>query len=796
MTHVRNHAAKKQLVQCPFLGCTHSTNVASTFRSHQSRCHATACRADLKLGIYASNKEEEGARDMLVDEVDDDGSDVEVQSPAAISDLDDSVMHNMGLFFLQLQVVCGVPASAVQTIIDGFNNLLSLSQPLAVNSVAETLQTHQVNPKVAEEVIHTLNSDIPLQKYTRKGGLLSTHKKRMAYYKSSFAYVKPTELVLGERAGKACTYAYVSLVHVLQKLMNHPDFVSHFSRKRTSDEGLYSSYIDGKYCTDNELFSKDENALMVALYTDDWETVNPLGTSRKKHKLCAFYWTLANLPSKYRTRLSAIQMCILVRTDDVKHFGLNTVIEPLLRDLAFLETEGIFVENLGTTVRGSLAYISADNLGAHTIGRFNESFSPNVERICRFCLCTSGEIQDIGKTDFQMRTKQTHSHHIQMVKEGTAQSSTFGVKDDTPLNTLQYYHITNGLPPDVAHDLLEGIVPYELALALCSFTEKGYFSLDQFNEIIHSFPYQHHDSANRPQQIIRKLTFDHSASIGGNCHENWTLLRLLPLMIGDKVPADDIVWLALLELKDIVEYSFAPKMTEADILFFDSKIRDHKQLLTDAFPDFRFKPKHHFVDHYPHLMQCYGPLVQCYTLRFEGKHSFFKKVVRHIMNFKNLCMSLAERHQLHQAYLLAQPTYMRPMCEFTCTSEIMVDMLASNVKELCFKHFPGKKAIMQTNSVKIDGMDYKSGLAVACGSECGLQAFAIISLIIVDDGNVHFVCLLTESWYTESLRAFELCPAGSFVMLRHSALVDYYPLAVYEIRGKKYVTLKHHICVH
>lgn len=39
-------------------------------------------------------------------------------------------------------------------------------------------------------------------------------------------------------------------------------------------------------------------------------------------------------------------------------------------------------------------------------------------------------------------------------------------------------------------------------------------------------------------------------------------------------------------------------------------------------------------------------------MRFEAKHSYFKKLVEKIHNFKNITFSLAKRHQALQAYLL------------------------------------------------------------------------------------------------------------------------------------------------
>lgn len=121
-----------------------------------------------------------------------------------------------------------------------------------------------------------------------------------------------------------------------------------------------------------------------------------------------------------------------------------------------------------------------------------------------------------------------------------------------------------------------------------------------------------------------------SATIGGNSHENWTLLRLLLLLIGDIVPEDDDAWSVILELKVIVELLASSSFTDESLCYLDAKISEHGKLLLIVFPGLKLKPKHHFLEHYAHLMRCFGPLVDFWTLRFEAKHSFFKKVVHSI----------------------------------------------------------------------------------------------------------------------------------------------------------------------
>ncbi len=91
------------------------------------------------------------------------------------------------------------------------------------------------------------------------------------------------------------------------------------------------------------LLSEDlKHALQLSIH--DFEVANPLGTSRKKHKLCCVYWTLANITYKHRAALHTTQLDLLCVSNDLKTCGYKNIFEPLLNDVRVLESDGVFVE--------------------------------------------------------------------------------------------------------------------------------------------------------------------------------------------------------------------------------------------------------------------------------------------------------------------------------------------------------------------------------------------------------------------------------------------------------------------
>ena len=102
-------------------------------------------------------------------------------------------------------------------------------------------------------------------------------------------------------------------------------------------------------------------------------------------------------------------------------------------------------------------------------------------------------------------------------------------------------------------------------------------------------------------------------------------------------------------LKKVCQLVCALALSMSQIASLALEIRQFLELRKKCFPEDNFKPKHEFLEHYPKLMELFGPLKHLRTLRFESKHGEFKKQVKHIQNFKNLTQRLAYKHQLKQA---------------------------------------------------------------------------------------------------------------------------------------------------
>lgn len=787
--HLGSHLKRFETVSCVFQDCDHTTNIYRTFFSHKSKKHTPHTHDDFKRAVFQDDQCQ-----LFYEGEENDSNFDSVFVEEEVEDITKTIVDRLGCLFLKLESVFNVSKTCLDYIIEELHFIISAaSGPVIKEILLSTLQKHACNieDSVVSELVTNICQQHPVSSALAADGPFSSSYKRSIFLKEHFSIIEPVEYILDDKEHK--TFQYVPILPVLSQLLDNKDIQDNVFHSRTHSEAHYKSFHDGSHFRDNQFLSTDDTKLSLILYVDDFEVCNPLGTSRKKHKITAVYWVLGDVPATLRSTLSSIFLAILCRADDIKRYGYPKVLEPLLRDLKVLEDEGISVPCLDKNLKGTAFCVVADNLGAHSIGGFVESFS--ASHYCRFCTAERSEIQNhaVNTGLFPLRTKHGHSLHVENALNDSTQGHCFGVKSQCAISDrLGFFHAISGYPPDVMHDLLEGIVPLELALCLNLLIKKKFFSLEELNHSIREFPYKWSDKTNCPQAV--PLDLASRRSIGGNAHENWCLLRMLPFMVGRKVPEDDLVWQVIMTLKDIVELVMAPVHTHYTIGYLESKIGEHRHRFLEVFPEERFIPKHHFLEHYPWLITAFGPVVALWTMRFEGKHSFFKKIVRQTGSFRNILMTLAKKHQAMTAHNLHDSNFLKPTLSVSKISRVAVEVLSGDIKESIARKFPNELSVNMAKKVSILGTEYAVGMLLPYGQVGGLPDFAEIIQIIIVHGAPFFVMKILSAWYDEHFRAFEVEYTRRIEVLEQPQLADVYPLTAYKVAGRQMVSLKHFIC--
>lgn len=477
---------------------------------------------------------------------------------------------------------------------------------------------------------------------------LKSRYSRFSLYREYFSVVLPVTIKLGrDNFHKVCHFHYVPILETIQSMFQDKSFVEQFNTPYDKVNGLLRDISCGSRCS-QDVFFNNSNNLKIILFQDAFEICNPLGSSKTKHKMLGVYMTFANLLPYNRSKVDSIKLVLLCKEKYLKEFDQVKIFKTLIDDIKILENTGVYIENLDKVLHGSLLTLIGDNLGSHTVGGFVENF--NATHFCRFCLIEKVNFEKDPTLVGKIRNHQEYCKDVDMAKalnstDGTTEQlrHSRGVKRDSVFNSLEHYHVVNGLPPCIGHDLFEGVVQYDLPLIINSFIKSNLFSEDVLNMKIEKIINEDKIGIPRYSKRCKKL--------GGQALENWYFLKYIPFLLLEYIDEENPLWKMIITLREIAMLVCAYEISIGQTAVITSLSKEYLTLRKDYFPGVPLRPKHHFMLHYGHLTRVHGPLIYTWTLRFESKHRFFKNIVRHLPNFINISKSLSYRHQLYQGYL-------------------------------------------------------------------------------------------------------------------------------------------------
>lgn len=180
-----------------------------------------------------------------------------------------------------------------------------------------------------------------------------------------------------------------------------------------------------------------------------------------------------------------------------------------------------------------------------------------------------------------------------------------------------------------------------------------YFDLDILNSRKQLFDY----GSKEIENISPKIQLHHlkKKKLKMSAREMMTFIMYFPIMIGDLVPSDDVVWKFLINFVEIVDILLCFEVDECSILILENKIKTHNSDYITIFND-TLKPKFHNLTHYPNIIRQSGPLRKIWCFNFEQKHKQFKVYSHCITSRKNICLTLAKKYELKFAFQLLKGT--------------------------------------------------------------------------------------------------------------------------------------------
>lgn len=229
----------------------------------------------------------------------------------------------------------------------------------------------------------------------------------------------------------------------------------------------------------------------------------------------------------------------------------------------------------------------------------------------------------------------------------------------------------------------------------------------------------------------------------------------------------------------------------------DDLVENFLRKFCAEFPDENVKPKMHFMVHYGSHCRMFGPLVQYWSFRYEGKHGYFKDITCRMKCRKNVLLSLAKRHQYYQCWHLQQSGQYLHDCLLSNSTGRQVDIqtLPPCYQTLLKPIIGERKMIFQAAMAEIAGIQYECGPAVVSGSLNFEPCIAVISGLFIVGGKLFIIGrqLDNQTYY----RHFHLYQGtlGRSQLFCTEDLIDPFPLSVFMSTDVgACVILKHSIC--
>lgn len=614
-------------------------------------------------------------------------------------------------------------------------------------------------------------------------------------------------------------FYYIPVLQTIQVQLGCPQVLEMVlaGPHKNADESVLEDFCDGSFFQEHTLFANDDRALVILLYYDDVNLVNPV--RNRNHKLSFFYYQLANLLPLYRSKLKSIHLFAVCKTEHLSNsnYGFNKIMEPLVEEMKLLGSDRGYTFSLPCgliNLRGGVLAFLADTPASNKAGGFKEGVG-GAKRKCRHCMANFEDMQVyFTEEDFYLRNIDEHKQHL-LKLEGAASkylkdfySKHYGINTRTVLLEAPYFDPCEQLVQDVMHVFLEGVLAYEIRLFLNYYINEIHaFGLTVLNSRIQGFPYGFSNIKNKPAVILDKdLQLGSSTNLGQSACQMWLLSSVLPFILAEFVDIDTNRWECFISIIKIMSLCFAHKISSAAVVYLRQAIKDHLSLFKTVYEDINIIPKQHYLVHLPSLILKFGPLVRSWCLRFEAKHAYFKDQARIIKNFKNLPLTLAKRYQssVRADYVRLNREDKGPLfreeIKFGVSKELFGDdreTALSNIERFYELGRVNGITVYSLDSVQIHGTLYKpdKDAFLNFGSQSGLPEFGKIVKIWFIANHGIFVALhvVITSNYNEDLNAFQIMepdlPQG-FEIVRQNNLEMPFVCHPYKFRGNTYIILK------
>ena len=529
-------------------------------------------------------------------------------------------------------------------------------------------------------------------------------------------------------------------------------------------------------------FAKDDIVIPINVYYDEVEPNDGLGAHCEP--LGCTYIQIATLPPEWNSRLENIFLALLFNADDRSVYGNYRAFKPLLKELKFLERDGIVVntkEKGPVRVFIVVALILGDNKGLNGICGFMEGFT--ATQFFRICTVTKEDSELMFEEDVTLlRTAEGYLADVE--KKNPTET---GVKELCIFNQLSCFETPTDISVDEFHDMTEGEAHYTMVPVLVHFHRLNNMFIPTLNSRLYALDLGI-DNDNRPpginfDRLLKKKDKTKKLKMTGS--EMYTFVRIFGVLVFDMVPNGDPFYALYLRLHDIMSIVHAKHLPRDAGLLLNVAVKEHNEQYVKLTKE-RLKQKHHLSEHYGRKLSQIGAFGNVSTIRFEAKHRLMKHTTNTCMSRVNLLKTVAIKQQLAFCFrcvsnasirqpLVSGPSHVVNLGE--------LDKYPSFSPSLPSNFLENPEQVV-VNWVEFKGTNYvpKQILVINTDDE-GLFQFGEIQLTLIHHNEPLFVCSALDTLgYFSEVRGYEVLKnenAQNWFAIGHGRLLDFRPLCLY-----------------
>lgn len=518
----------------------------------------------------------------------------------------------------------------------------------------------------------------------------------------------------------------------LKKFLNLPgmmhDIDSFVKTKENCNDGSISNIIQSplwKKLINVEEKSNSVLFLPLNVYFDDFEPQNVLGSHSGAYKIGSVYMGLPCLPDHMISKLDFTFPVGLFFSEDRVDYGNRKVFQPIINMLNELYASGINVEyGEIRTVKFIVCLILGDNLGLNDILGFTKGFKANF--FCRFCKSH----RSLTHRQLIEELKSLRSYQNYGVDVLIGDMSKTGINENSVFNDIFKFHVIRNFCVDVLHDFFEGICHYDICNIIINLINKGYFTLDELNANLKHHNYGPFVKNKKLDPITRENLENTTLKMSGE--EMKTFITNFSLIIGHRVDRNCPEWKLYIVLREICSIVTSKTVHVRSFELLESLVSEHHELYLQCFPYDTLKPKHHFMVHYPRILQLVGPVDLISSMRYESYHKKFKNVANVITCRVNLLTTFSKKIEFQIAKFLLnyeKPNYsanfgkMHAVNKYTLFQRYNFSLIS--------------KDIMETSWVQVGTVLIKKNCVIQIGLEVDdSPKFGLVEEIIIIDKSV------------------------------------------------------------